>query len=169
MSFLTLKIVGCLIIISVSSLSGFLKSYGLYRRRDFLKSFIVFLDSLATHIRYNSSDVFALVRMSVPDELSEIFNNSIKETNKPFPLCWSEMSKSIPKSYSLTDGDRQVILNFGEKLGVTDVDGEIQHIKLYKSLAIKQLSDAEDNIAKKSKLYKTMGFFIGTAAALMLI
>jgi hypothetical protein len=33
----------------------------------------------------------------------------------------------------------------------------------------KQLSSALDAITKKSKLYKTMGFFAGSAIALMMI
>ena len=39
---------------------------------------------------------------------------------------------------------------------------------IYESFS-KQLSSALDAITKKSKLYKTMGFFAGSAIALMMI
>lgn len=169
MSCLALKIIGCLIIVSVSTFAGFIKSYSLYRRRDLLKSFSVFINSLATHIRYDSSDIFTLVRASAEGEIADLINNSLKETNEPFSLCWQNFINSIPKSYSLTDGDRQTLSAFGEKLGVTDVEGQLSHLELYAKLVSKQLNEAEEDITNKSKLYKTIGFFIGTSAALMLI
>ena len=76
---------------------------------------------------------------------------------------------TIPKGYALKKSDTDLLLEFGSHLGKTDVEGQLKHIELYRQLFEKQLEAAEDAIAKKSKLYKTMGLFVGTAAALMMM
>ncbi len=76
---------------------------------------------------------------------------------------------TIPRAYALTKADTDLILQFGAQLGKTDIDGQLKHIKLYKDFFKKQLDEAEEAIAKKSKLYKTMGLFAGSAAALMMM
>ena len=65
--------------------------------------------------------------------------------------------------------DKQLLCSFGEKLGITDVEGQLKHIELYKGLANAHLDDSKNEIKQKSRLYKTMGFFVGTAAALVII
>ena len=59
--------------------------------------------------------------------------------------------------------------SFGEKLGITDVEGQLKHIELYKGLAKAHLDDSKKDITEKSRLYKTMGFFVGAAVALIVI
>ena len=45
----------------------------------------------------------------------------------------------------------------------------INDFLLYKGLANAHLDDSKNEIKQKSRLYKTMGFFVGTAAALVII
>lgn len=133
-----------------------------------MRSFIVFLNSLATNIRYNSDDIFTIVSACAGSAELKCFlisgNNII-----PFESVWNKCISEIPKSYSLCKTDVDLLCEFGSQLGKTDIEGQLKHIELYKELFEKQLYNAEDDIIKKSKLYKTMGFFVGTAAALMMI
>lgn len=153
-------------------LSGFgvgcMLSFKLFHRRDFLKSFLVFLSSLATNIRYDSSDIFTLVSRSADQSrlccLAEN-QNSIQ----PFSIQWKKNIKLLPKSLSLDSTDYNLLYEFGQTLGKADVDGELAHIELYKTSFQRQLDNAEENIKTKSKLYKAMGFFIGAAVAIMII
>lgn len=96
----------------------------------------------------------------------EFFSNPYTE---PFDKLWSKSVLTIPRAYALTKEDIDLLLQFGSQLGKTDIDGQLKHIKLYKEFFKKQLENAEDAIVKKSRLYKTMGLFAGTAAALMMI
>ena len=91
------------------------------------------------------------------------------ESGTPFYDIWTDRVNTIPTKFGLKNSDRVLLLEFGEQLGKTDVDGQLKHLELYEALFKKQLTDAENEINKKSKLYKTMGFFVGTAAALMII
>ena len=99
----------------------------------------------------------------------KVFFEISDETGNPFYEIWSGRVSVIPSKFGLKNSDRVLLLEFGEQLGKTDVDGQLKHLELYEELFKKQLTDAENEINKKSKLYKTMGFFVGTAAALMII
>ena len=91
-----LKVIGSVLIISASFLIGNSKSRNLYKRRDFLKSFIVFLNSLSTNIRYETMDIFTTVSFCARDDnLSYI---SIKENTQPFDQQWHQQILSLPSS-----------------------------------------------------------------------
>lgn len=166
---LLIKLIGAVLLIASSFSVGLSMSKSLYRRKSFIESFIVFIDSLATHIRYNSDDIFKLVSMCANSEELKSFEFFSKPHTEPFDKLWSKSVLTIPRAYALTKEDIDLLLQFGSQLGKTDIDGQLKHIKLYKEFFKKQLENAEDAIVKKSRLYKTMGLFAGTAAALMMI
>lgn len=163
------KLIGAALLAASTFSVGVSMSKSLYRRKAFIKSFIVFIDSLATHIRYNSDDIFSLVSMCADSEELKCFEFFNKHNNEAFDKLWSKSILTIPRAYALKKYDIDLLLQFGSQLGKTDIDGQLKHIKLYKDFFKKQLDDAEDAIVKKSKLYKTMGLFAGTAAALIMM
>lgn len=167
--FVIAKLIGAVLLVASSFSVGLSMSKSLYRRKAFIKSFIVFVDSLATHIRYNTDDIFNLVSMCADSEELKCFEYFSNPNNQPFDKLWSKSVLTIPRAYSLTKSDADLLLQFGSQLGKTDIDGQLKHIMLYKDFFKKQLDDAEEAIIKKSKLYKTMGLFAGTAAALMMM
>ena len=147
---------------------GFIKSQRLYKRRDFIKNFIVFLDSLATNIRY-SNDELSVILSKSEDFFGNNLYNSFKELNGAFFERWKKAVINISDGYYLKHDDKQLLCSFGEKLGITDVEGQLKHIELYKGLAGAHLDDSKNEIAQKSRLYKTMGFFVGAVASLIII
>lgn len=165
---LAIKLFGCLLLVAASFSAGCYTAKSLYRRRDFLKSFIVFLGALATNIRYNSDDIFTAVSASAEGSGLNVFAADNKQT-VPFDSFWSNCVGAIPKSNSLSKDDVRLLYDFGAQLGVTDIEGQLKHIHLYTKLFEKQLSDAEDAVSSKAKLYRTLGFFAGSAAALIMI
>lgn len=112
-------------------------------------------------------DIFSTVSVCIRDEnLSYI---SIKENTKPFDKQWKQQILSLPSSLSLNKSDIELLIEFGNELGKTDIDGQLKHIELYKNLFQKELMSAEEDIINKSKLYKTMGLFVGISTTLMII
>lgn len=165
---MALKILGGLLLVLSGFSAGWFCSKKLLMRRNFFKKFLCFVSNLSTQLRYSTSDIFTLVSLSASTSGLNFFEIS-NETGTPFYKVWSERVSEIPAKIGLKNSDRQLLLEFGEQLGKTDVDGQLKHLELYEALFKKQLTDAENEITKKSKLYKTMGFFVGTAAALMII
>lgn len=166
--FLPIKILGCILLVAATTFAGFKKSQRLYKRRNFLNDFLVFLDALATNIRYSKDELTVILSKS-EDSFGKVVYNSYKETNGCFYERWKKAVADISDGYSLKHEDKQLLCSFGEKLGITDVEGQLKHIELYRGLAEAHLEDSRKDIAEKSRLYRIMGFFAGTAAALVII
>lgn len=159
------KLSGALLILISCTLSGFYFSYRLKLRLKFLNNFIEFLSGLSTNIRYFSDDIFKLVKISVPSSISFIFD--IKR--EPFPIYWQKVVKKIPKSYNLKKDDYTALVQFGQLLGTTDAQGQINHINIYKNIFQQNLNDAQKDCDTKSRLYKILGFFAGAVIVLLII
>lgn len=159
-----LKLLGALLL----SLSGFalgcLCVQRLKLRRSFFREFSVFLKNLATSMRYRSGSITELV-----NSCGELFSINDPDTSKPFSEIWQNQIISFPKRWRLKGEDMAMLKEFGDGLGITDTEGQLSHIELYRAMFAKQQAQAEDDIIQKSKLYKTLGLFAGVSAALMLI
>ena len=151
------KLIGCLLVVCTGTMIGFVLSGRLYKRRDFLKSFTEFISLLATNLRYSGDDIFTLV------------NSCAENSSLDSLLLWLERVKQLSSEIPLSKSDISMLNDFGGQLGKTDTEGQLKHLELYEVSFSKQLSSARDAITKKSKLYKTMGFFAGSAIALMMI
>ncbi len=162
-----LKILGGALIVLAGYFIGRQKSQKLYCRRNFLKNITVFLSSLQTSLRYDCSDIFTIVTESAKRQGLDCLE--CRSSGKSFAETWYEKISCLPNEYSALKSDKELLNKFGENLGATDVEGQLKHIELYKTQFEKQLSFAEEDIAKKAKLYKTLGLFAGTAVVLMII
>lgn len=167
MIWLPLKIFGALLIAASGLMLGCSLSRKLNNRRDFLAKFAVFLNTLATGLRYSGDDIFTLVSLSAGDFAQ--LQIASRERGLPFEQVWEKKLSAFARQFSLTKQDVTLLKEFGEKLGKTDLEGQLKHIELYRTLFAKQLSQAEEAIAKKARLYKTLGLFGGVSAALMMI
>lgn len=161
------KLIGCLLVVCTGTMIGFVLSGRLYKRRDFLKSFTEFISLLATNLRYSGDDIFTLVNSCAENSNLNLLHFS--ECDRPFDELWLDKVKQISAEIPLLKSDISMLKDFGSQLGKTDTEGQLKHLELYEVSFSKQLSSARDAITKKSKLYKTMGFFAGSAIALMMI
>ena len=66
-------------------------------------------------------------------------------------------------------GDLELYLNFVAGLGVTDTQGQLEHIGLYTSLLEPRLLQAREEAGQKAKISVALGLFAGTALALLLL
>ncbi len=160
-----LKIIGCLLIVSAAFSAGTLLSKRLYRRRDFLSSFKTFLQALKTELRYNGGDIFSLVGACARQTGFPIDVDG----DKPFEVSWQEAVGGIPRYYSLCAKDLELLTECGSQLGKTDLEGQLSHLSLIEARFDSLIAEAGESIAKKSRLYKTMGFFVGASAAILLL
>lgn len=165
---MALKILGGFLIVLSGTMAGFMYSKKLFMKREFYKRIINFTSSLSVQLRYSTADIFTLSSLCAEAAPLDFFN-FINKKSLPFYSVWQKNIEEIPGKFSLNKKDEQLLLEFGEQLGKTDVDGQLKHLELYEQIFKKQLENAESEIKNKSKLYKTMGFFVGTAVALMII
>lgn len=164
---MSLKIIGCLLLIASSFSAGVLLAKRLHRRRDFLLHFQAFLHVLRTQMRYQGSDIFSLADACAGQ--THFILKPEKNTDQSFEKCWGEAIDRIPRIYALSADDLTLLRACGAQLGKTDLEGQLNHLDLMESRLKQLILDAEENIEKKTRLYKTMGFFVGASAAILLL
>lgn len=129
------KLLGFLLIISVSTCLGFLKSNSLNLRRKKLCAIKNGITDLKQHIRLSNTEIDNLINVC--------FNN-------------------VPDRYSnLQNSDIEIIEGFFKDLGMSDSKSEIDRCELYIGLLDNQINEAENNYIELSRLYKSIGFLGG--------
>ncbi len=161
-----IKCIGIVLIIAFFFSAGVYLSLRLKNRYEFLSLFREFLSSLKTNIRYNGGEIFELIERSMPLAIVEYFKS---ENYSGMDIYWDRCIKNIPKNAALKREDISLIAEFGKTLGTTDIEGQLNHIELYKELISSNINNSIEEIKQKSKLYKMLGLFSGIAAALLLI
>ena len=159
------KLFGAGMILLCCTLCGFYCSYKLSLKLNFLNSLIDFLSRLETNIRYFGDDVFKLISLSAPSSLSEYF----LEKKTPFNTYWDNAVQKLTKAYSISSEIKHNLTEFGRMLGSTDVEGQIKHIGVYKSVFTTSLDNFQKEYKTKARLYKTLGFFAGAVLALLIL
>lgn len=157
----------------VSSLIlGLMASKRLDNRQKFLHQYISFINQVKTQIEFNGSSlaiIFSLCNAEKP--FNSFINNTIStlESGNTFIDSWYRSVDNIDKSVGLKSDDISIINEFGQGLGISDINGQISHCNLHSELAEIRYQDARDCVIKKSKLYKTMGLMIGVAISIVII
>ncbi len=161
-----LKIIGCLLMVLTGTAAGWSCAVRLKRRRDFLLRLRGFLSAMTTGLRYRNTDVFTLTAQSARQAGLPLVAES---ADKPFAQEWERVVSRIPRSFSLREEDVSLLLRFGAQLGKTDLDGQLRHLSLTASELEALITESEDAMSRKSKLYKTLGFFAGASTAILLM
>lgn len=127
--------------------------------------------NLSTAIRYNGADICSLLKNESISNSLPILDDIIKglENGDALPNCWSlAVAKAVP-IYRLSKEDTAIIMQFGNSLGTTDVDGQIEHLSYYKNIFQNKAKILESDYSTKARVYKSLGFFSGMAIALVII
>lgn len=86
-------------------------------------------------------------------------NNSIIE-------CWKVAAE---KTMFFQEKDKLLLKSIGEQIGGTDVEGQLLMLSLSKSIAQRNLSEAENDLQVKGKMLRTVWPLMGIVAGLLLI
>ena len=164
---LPLKIIGCLFLTAASFGAGCLLSARLFRRRAFLRRLLSFVSLLSTELRYRGGDIFDLE--SDCAGRSQLPALCVGKPESCFEDAWNAAINAFPATFSLTGEDISLLREIGSQLGKTDLEGQLKHLSLLEIRVRAHLRDAEECMAQKSRIYKTMGFFVGASAAIVLM
>lgn len=125
-------------------------------------------------IRYSAADVPTLLAGFADQPRYEVlwFLPELAEHCRAGrPVMASLRSAINPKSprCQLTEEDIALIYSFGEKLGTSDIAGQVDNCQLHIQLAEEQLTAASKEYREKGRLYTMLGFFAGLTLAIFLI
>lgn len=164
--------IGCILIVMTGAAIGYLQSKKLTVRTAFLEEYQKFLSELTLQIRYDSSSLQRILeKFDGYRYLSpglHICCESMKEGNS-FYDSWSQGIQGLSKDIGLLKGDWELILDLGKGLGISDLEGQISHLKLNEELTKLRLDEARDCKTKKGKLYQMLGLSLGITTALLFL
>ena len=129
---MALKFLGGFLLVLSGFSTGWFCSKKLSLRKDFFKRIISFVSNLSTQLRYSTSDIFTLVSLSASTSGLELFELNY-ENNTAFYTVWCERVSQIPAKFGLKNCDKELLLEFGEQLGKTDISKILRKHQLTKS------------------------------------
>ncbi len=170
-----IKIIGALIIIFACGSAGIFKGQRYARRPVQIRKIRSALQNLETEITWAATPLpEALNRVGkiIGNPINSLFIRASvlieKNKNKTVGELWEKALKEIKNTLSIGDEELEVLKNFGYSLGNTHKEEQVKNINLtkehLKSLEIK----AETEKTKYAKMYRTLGFLLGMALALIL-
>lgn len=108
-----------------------------------------------------------------PDFSAREFFAAVSENiaggRKSFSECWNKALDGVYSEKMLSFCDLEVLRQIGKELGTTDLQGQktaFSHV--YQRLET-QIEEARAEKRKKEKLYRGLGFYIGTLIPLVLL
>ncbi|HIR03856.1 MAG TPA: stage III sporulation protein AB [Candidatus Scatovicinus merdipullorum] len=168
-----LRLAAVTAIILSGALTGLCASQRLTARVSFFEGFLAFLVRLQTQIRFNADDLSRLLATDEADGAVAVFLKECRQTaqteDRNVMQVWPQAVDRIPKNTGLTSDDRKLLKDFSAALGTTDIDGQVAHCELYKTLAGARLEQAREEKAKKGKLYRMLGVFSGVCVSLLIL
>lgn len=166
-----LKVVGIIIIIAAASFAGNYFSSALKSRAAALKRLNYMLEEIRILLRCKSATVYEIAETLAADERFSEFTflkRLTAEKDKPFRESWCRaVSENVPRS--LKKADTEILLDIGRRLGTTDLEGQLGAVRLWQSELSSAAASAEEDFAKKGKLYRSLGALAGAFIAIMLI
>lgn len=144
-----------------------MESHKLGLRVEKLEAFQHFLSAAKSEIRYSALPVEEILRKH--SEGIEFFSLIPKKTSgESWAESWDRAVRAGAAREGFSPKDFKLLTGFGEEFGSSDTAGQIAHFNLYESLVSSALEEAKGERNRKSKLYRMLGIFGGTAAAILL-
>lgn len=127
-------------------------------------------ENISTAIRYNSNDIYNLLsnecKYTEIPFMKKVLDNL--EQGNSVEYSWKNAVDLLPASYGLSKQDKTTIKQFGCKLGVTDVEGQSNHCEYFKSVFSMLEKQLKEDYIKRSRVYRSLGFFSGLALSIMI-
>lgn len=155
---------GASLLVLSGLMAGVLGAIRLKRRVRLLLDLKSLLQEFQTGIRYAAG--------SLPELILERLDSPfcrLAEREGEFLLDPAKALAQAGKSLLWDQGDLELYLGFVSGLGVSDTQGQIEHIGLYRSLLEPRLERAQEEAAQKGKVYIGLGIFAGVTISLLLL
>ncbi|MCH5200276.1 MAG: stage III sporulation protein AB [Oscillospiraceae bacterium] len=150
--------------------AGIWFSKRLKERERFISSVILLINELTVQIKYTNTEIGAMLKTASQNEAYQalLFVTSCADIseNGDFHPLWNDGVKKQPY---LTPADRELLFALGDRLGATDLDGQLSFLELTCEMLKKQQQEASENYRKKGRMYRSVGLLCGLAAGIMVL
>lgn len=171
---MVIKLAGIILAFSASTILGLYKASEIKRRKHLLMDFKELLLRISTEMGYFKEPLPQIFQRlaGIDNKESSILLReciaSYTSENSDISLIWKQAAEDAYNSSPLTKEDLAVIQKCGDFLGQSDFNGQKDHFALTHAQLDRQISEAEDAIGTKGKMYGKMGVSIGLVIAIIL-
>ncbi len=159
-----MELLGAALLILSGLLAGVLGAARLKRRVRLLLDLKSLMQAFQTGIRYAAWSLPELIL----ERQDSVFCR-LAERDGEFLFDPAKALEQAGKSLLWEQGDLELYLGFVGGLGVSDTQGQMEHIGLYRSLLEPRLEQAREEVGKKSRVYIALGLFAGVTVSLLLL
>ena len=113
-------------------------------------------------------EIFTEISQKIKGNVGKIFKDAV--VNMEFMLAGDAWEKSIETNLeSLKKEDINSLKPLGKLLGKTDIDGQVNQIKLVCEFLEEQIAEAYEEKNKNEKMYQKLGAIVGLIMVIVLI
>lgn len=170
-----LKIIGSIIVMAASGFLGYILSRDCSRRPQELRVLQGLLQMFESEISFLSNllaDSFERIYRSSSDEVAAFFGNTAANLRLEKALnasqAWEKAIRENIGRTALNKEDEAILLSFGKMLGSTDLEGQLQNIRLAVNQLKMQEQKAEERRKKNEAMYRSLGILGGIAVVIVL-
>ncbi|WKB36990.1 stage III sporulation protein SpoIIIAB [Terrilactibacillus sp. S3-3] len=170
-----IRIIGAILIITASTMIGYLISRKYRDRPKQLRQWRSALQSLEAEIVYGLApieDVARHLSEQLPRPLSLFFaylSERLEAGEGSLEAIWEESVQQFWPNTALGAGEKEVLLQFGTTLGKQDAGNQKKHIRLALSHLEREELEAREAQTRYEKMAKSLGFLAGVLIVLLLI
>ncbi len=169
------KLIGLVLIFTASSAFGIYKAEELKRRLKLLKDLQQMLMRLSGEIGYFKEPLPEIFRR-IADDDNQVSSMFLKNCHLEYQQCSNSLkdvwSKSIQDYFCdepLTAEDLRLLRLMGDIMGQSDYATQEKQFKMLQEQIKFQISDAEEAVRTKGRLYSKAGMSVGAVIAVALI
>lgn len=171
------KMTGLFLAFIAAAAMGMMKATEIRRRRQLLEEFRDLTAHIATEISYFKEplpQIFARLSASDNRETSVLLRSVMaayrnEHEARSLQQMWEQGIDLVYEKSSLTADDISVMKKCGQFLGQSDFRGQQDHFRLLDGQLERQISEAEEAIRTKGRMYSRLGVSVGLVIVIALV
>lgn len=168
------KMIGALALISATSFIGFALAADCSKRPRTLRELQALLQMFENEISYLSnllSEAFIRIYDNSNVDAAILFRAAasyLQSGGVTADIAWEKAVEENASKLSLNNEDKAILVTFGKMLGNSDLEGQLNNIKLVASQLKLQEVKSEEMKRKNEKMYRSLGVLSGLAITIIL-
>lgn len=166
-----MKLLGLLLIVLCTTFLGVNEAGKLKRKQKETSAILILIQQIKIRLNFSAASTFEILKeINAMDELSLLpFIGRVVEgyEAEAFDQLWEREVRF--SNLTISGDDAAMLVSFGQSLGTTDLDGQIELCNIFEQRFQERMEFYSGEYRKKSKLYVSLGFFLGLGAAIVLI
>lgn len=170
-----IKLMGTLLLVAAGGAAGMMVARQYARRPGELKSVLSSIQMLETEIIFAATPLAeALERAAAGSDrvVADFFRRASRDllpaNGRTAGEAWERAMGELYAASSLSKRDMVILGSLGRALGISDRDDQAKHLRLACEQLKMEISRAEEEAAKNSKMWNYLGFCGALAAAIIL-